>query len=105
LPVFAAICLNGVFRLVKIEQGAESLRFLQRVNVAALQVFDKLRLQCLSVGEVDDTDWDGIGVGKLGGAVASGSGDNLEAALGQWPHKQGRENALAADACGQFIEG
>ena len=32
--------LNGVFRLVKIEQGAESLRFLQRVNVAALQVFD-----------------------------------------------------------------
>ena len=32
--------LNGVFRLVKTEQGAESMRFLQRVNVAALQVFD-----------------------------------------------------------------
>ena len=97
--------LNGVFRLVKIEKSAESLRFLQRVNVAALQVFDKLRLQCLSVGKVDDTDGHGFRLGKLGGAVASGSGDNLEAALGQWPHKQGRENALAADACGQFIEG
>jgi hypothetical protein len=42
--------LNGVFRLVKIEQGAESLRFLQRVNVAALQVFDlSLVLQKLSM--------------------------------------------------------
>ena len=42
--------LNGVFRLVKIEQGAESLRFLQRVNVAALQVFDlSLVLQNLSM--------------------------------------------------------
>src|ERR1035438_6730331 len=52
--------LNGVIRLVKIEESAESLRFLQRVNVAALQVFDKLRLQCLRVGKVDDTDGHGF---------------------------------------------
>jgi len=37
--------------------------------------------------------------------LASGTGDNLEALIGERPHKQGRENALAADAFGQFFEG
>jgi hypothetical protein len=37
---------------------------------------------------------------NLGGAVASCSGDNLEALVGKRPHKQGRENALAANAFG-----
>ena len=45
------------------------------------------------------------GFGHLRGAIASGSGDNLEALVGERPHKQGRENALAADALGQFLEG
>jgi hypothetical protein len=41
------------------------------VNIAAMQVFDKLRLQCLRIGKVDDADGNGLRVGKLRGAVAS----------------------------------
>jgi hypothetical protein len=40
---FSNLCgdlLDAVFRVFQIKQGFESLRFLQRVNVAALQVFD-----------------------------------------------------------------
>jgi hypothetical protein len=34
----------------------------------------------------------------LRGAIAPGSGDDLEVLVGERPHKQGRENALDADA-------
>ena len=40
---FAHFCrdlLDAVLRVIQVEQGFESLRLLQRVNVAALQVFD-----------------------------------------------------------------
>ena len=41
--------LDAVLRVFQVEQGFESLRLLQRVNVAALQVFDlSLVLQKLS---------------------------------------------------------
>jgi hypothetical protein len=52
------------------------------MHIGANQILDKLRLQCLGVGKVDDADGNGLRLGKLSGAVASGSGDNLEAALG-----------------------
>ena len=42
--------------------------------------------------------------GNLRGAVASCSGDNLEALVGKRPHKQGGQNALAANACCQFLK-
>ena len=44
-------------------------------------------------------------LGHLRGAVTPCSGDDLEAVLGERPHKQGRENALGADALGQFLQG
>jgi hypothetical protein len=34
------------------------------MHIGANQVFDKLRLQCLSVGKVDDADGDGFGLGQ-----------------------------------------
>ena len=43
--------------------------------------------------------------GHLRGAVTPCSGDDLEAVLGERPHKQGRENALGADGLGQFLQG
>ena len=97
--------LDGVFRLLQVEKSAESLRLLHRVNVAALEVFNQLRLQRLGIGEVDDADGHGCGLGHLRGAVTPRSGDDLEALLGEWPHKQGRKNPLGADAVGQFLQG
>ena len=44
-------------------------------------------------------------MGNLRSTIPSGSGDNLEALVGKRPHKQGRQNALAADALGQLLEG
>ena len=40
LPNFCRDLLDALFRVFQVEQGFESLRLLQRVNVAALQVFD-----------------------------------------------------------------
>ena len=89
--------LDGVFRLVKIEQGAESLRLFDRVNVAALQVLDQLRFKGLGIGQMNDADRHGLGLGNERGAVAARSGNDLEAMVGDRPNEQGRQYALAAD--------
>jgi len=47
---FGGNLLNGVFRFIEHEQGAETLRLFERVNVAALEVLDlSLVLQKLSL--------------------------------------------------------
>jgi len=71
--------LDGIFRLVKVEQGAESLRLLQRVNVAALQIFNQLRFKGLGIGQMNDADRHSLGLGNERGAVAARSGNDLEA--------------------------
>jgi hypothetical protein len=45
-----------------------------------------------------------LGLLEIPSAVASCSGDNLEALVGKRPHKQRRENALAADTLGEFLK-
>lgn len=50
LSNFRGDLLDAVLRVFQVEQSFETLRLLQRVNIAALQVFDKLRLQRLGVG-------------------------------------------------------
>ena len=97
--------LNGVFRLFQVQQSAEAVGFLHRVNVAALEVFNQLRLQRFGVGEVLDTNGDSGGFGHLRGAVTPRSEDDLKALFAHRPHKQGRKNALGADALGQFLQG
>jgi len=95
---------DAVLRFFQVEKRLEALRLFHRVNIAALEVFDKLRLQRFGIAEVDDADGHGRGVGHLRGAVTPRSGHDLEAALIQRPHKQGRKNALGADAFGQLLQ-
>ena len=97
--------LDGVFRLVKIQQSTEALCFLQWMHVPALEVFNQLRLQCFRIRVVDDADWNGFRFGHLRRAVTPRSGNDLKAAFVQRPHKQRREHALTANAGGQFFKG
>jgi hypothetical protein len=96
---------DAVLRLLQIEESAEAVGFFHWVNVAALKVFNQLCLQHFGVGEVLDANGDGGDFGKLRGAVTPCAEDDLEATLTGRPHQQGRENALAADGCGQLVQG
>ncbi len=97
--------LDTVARLLQIEQSAEALRLLQRVDISALQVFDQLGLQRFGIGKVDDADRNGLRFVKLGCAKASRPGDDLEALLGQRTNEQRREDTLHPDALGKFLQG
>jgi hypothetical protein len=69
--------------------------------VPPLQVFDQLRFECLGVGEIDAANGNGRNLGDLRGAKSPCSGDDLETLLlAERPHKQRREDPLAADAVG-----
>jgi hypothetical protein len=78
---------DAVLRLLKIEQCTEALRFIQRVNVLTLEVFDQLRLQCFRIREVLDANRNGIGFRQLGSPEPPRSCDDLETAFGAWPHQ------------------
>jgi len=41
----------------------------------------------------------------LRGAVAPRSGYDLEACFREWANNQGRQHTLAADGCGEFLQG
>jgi hypothetical protein len=75
------------------------------MNVPPLQVLDELRLQRLRIREVGDADGNGSGLGKLGCAITPGSGNDLEALLGDGADKQGRKHSLSADALGKLSKG
>jgi hypothetical protein len=97
--------LDAVLWLIQVEKRTEALRLFQRVNVAALEVFDQLRLQRFGIGEMPDADGDSGSLGHPRGAVTPCAEDDLEAALIQGTNEQWRENALAADALGQLFQG
>lgn len=65
----------------------EALRFFQWMHVPPLEILDQLRLQCLGIRKVDDADRHTFRFGQLCGAVTPRSGNDLEAALIQRPHK------------------
>jgi len=96
--------LYAVFRLFQVEQGAEAVGLFQRMNVAALEVFNQLRLQHFGIGHVLNTYGHGGNLGQLRGAVAPGSEDNLEAAFTKWPHKQGLIYPLVTDCLGHLFQ-
>jgi hypothetical protein len=52
-----------------------------------------------------DADGDGGDFGHSRAAVTPCAEDDLEALFGEMPYQQGRENALAEDALGQFFQG
>jgi hypothetical protein len=51
-----------------------------------------------------DANGNGRNLGDLRGAKTPCPRDNLEALLGERPNEKRRENALAADAVGQFLK-
>jgi hypothetical protein len=62
-----------------VEQAVKALGLLVRVNIHALAVLDELPFERLSVVDLYDAGRNGKQIGKLRGAVTSGSCDNLEA--------------------------
>jgi hypothetical protein len=96
--------LDAVLRFLQVQQRFEALRFFHRVNIAALEVFNQLRLQHFGIGHVLDADGHGCGLSHPRGAVTPRSEDNLEADLISGTDKQRREDALAADGVGQFLQ-
>ena len=73
------------------------------MHVAALEVFDKLRLQHLRVGHLADFNGNGFFLGHLRGTISLRSEDDLiTPVLGT--HQQGSENALRVDAVGKLFQ-
>jgi len=56
-----------------------------------------LRFERLSIGQRNDADGDGFGIGQERSAIPARSSNNLEAVFGDRPDEQGRQYALAAD--------
>ena len=54
---------------------------------------------------VFDAHRDSLLFGHLRGAITPRTGYDLKAVLGEGPNKQGRKNALAADARCEFLKG
>ena len=73
------------------------------MHVDALRVLDQLPLERLGVGDVDDTRGKGKQFGKLRGAEAPRTCDDLEA-LGLWAYGDGLNQAVGTDGFGQLIQ-
>jgi hypothetical protein len=63
-----------------------------------------LSLDHFRIRHLLDADGHGILFGQLRGAIPPRSEDNLKPCFRDRSHKQGRENALAADGCGQLSQ-
>ena len=79
----------------------QSVRFVERMHVAALEVLDNAGFECLGVGQFDDADRCGFESGQLRRAIAPRSGNDLEV-LAHGPHNERREDALRFEGLGQF---
>src|ERR1700733_8647065 len=95
--------LDAVFRFFQVEQCFKAPRLLQRMHVAALEVFDELRFQYLRVGHLADFDWDNFFPRDLRGTETLRSEDDF-IALVFGSHKQGCENSLRVDAAGKLFQ-
>src|SRR5277367_1627516 len=91
--------LDAVLGFLQVEQPFEAPCLLQRMHVAALEVFDKLRLQYLRVGHLADFNGNGFFPGDLRGTKTLRPKDDL-VALVLRPYQQGRENTLRVDTVG-----
>jgi len=91
--------LDAVLRLLQRQKSREAFGLFHRVNLGVNQVF-KLCLQYFGVTHLFDAYRHGLLFGHLRGAKAPRTGHDLKAVFGEWPDKQGRQNALAADGVG-----
>ena len=85
---------DAVLRFFKAHQRGEAVGLVERMHVAALQVFNDAGFEGLGVGQFDDADRRGFESGQLRRAVAPRSGDDLEV-LAHGPHDAGAKARLA----------
>jgi hypothetical protein len=86
-----------------VEQPSVGARFVNRVEVLALDVLDEGHLQQLLVGDLADDDRNAQQPGNLCGAPAALAGDDLEA-LADAPDDDRLDDAVGADRLGQLLE-
>ena len=103
LPCLGRYLLDGVSGPFAFEQGAKPLRFLERMHVGPMNVFDDLRFERFRVGEDNDADGNFLQARPLRGAITPRSRNDFEVAVHS-PREQRREDAFAADALGQFLQ-
>ena len=73
------------------------------VNVLTLAVFDQLPFERLCVVDIDDAGGNGKQLGKVRGAVASRSCNDLEA-LVIGTHSEGLNQAVVPDGLGKLVQ-
>lgn len=88
-----------------LKETLEGVGLFQWGEVFSLNVFDESDGEEIVVGEVRDHDGDGGEFGELGGAPASLAGDQGVGAVGLALDEERLEDAVLADAGGQFLEG
>lgn len=88
-----------------LEVIAEGGCFFEDVEIFAFEIFFEGRFGGLLVIEFDDAAGDGIESDLLCGAPASFTGDEEETAFGARPNEEWLEDAVSAEAFGEFVDG
>src|SRR5437868_3602001 len=96
--------MGNVVGFSEFQKRFEAECLFQRVNVLALQVFDALRFDCLSIAEFDDTNRNTFEFGQFGRSEAARACDHLIIAFVQFANQKRREYALALEAGCEFTE-
>jgi len=100
LAAFGRDEFDGILRLLKAQERGEALRLVKRMHVLTLEVFDKLRLQYLSVGHFADVHRHSLFLGHCRATIPAFSKNDLKAPLRAGPNEQGLQHAVFADAGG-----
>ncbi len=99
LPGFRRDLLDRVPGPFVFKQGPKPLRFLKRMHVGPLDVFDELCFERFLVVRGNDANRNLQQPCSLRGAIAPRSRDDFEMPI-HFPCEKRREDALAADALG-----
>src|SRR6202030_4841168 len=83
-----------------------TLRFLHRIEVLALHVFDDRDLKRVGIADIDRHDRDLVQAGDLRGAPAPLTGDDLKAILYAFDrtHHERLDHAVLPDRIGELTE-
>jgi hypothetical protein len=102
-PGFGRKLFDGVRGPFAFAQSAKALRFLERVDVEPKEILNDLRFEGFLVRESGDANGNLPQARSLRDAVAPCARYDLEMAV-LTPHQKRRENPLATNAFGQFLQ-
>ena len=103
LAAFGRDEFDGILRLLKAQERGEALRLVKRMHVLTLEVFDKLRLQYLSVGHLADAYRHGLFLSHRRATIPAFSENDLKTALRAGANQQRLQYAVFTDAGGEFL--